>query len=296
MLEKIKVSNKALVIQDLIESKIFEIRGKRVMLDRDLAELYGGETRVSNQAVRRNQKRFPQDFMFKLSEEEKDLWFERSRSQSVILKRGKNIKYSPYAFTENGVSMLSLVLNSDRAINVNILIMRTFTKLRELMVSNKKIAQQVSILEQTTQKNEEDIKVIFNTMNQLISPEKHAILTLSKTNMKAVNQEIQEALSGLNRKPKPDITGSVQHAAAAVECVFRNITGDYNSTLGQILKKRKDIIPAPLDAAIIKIWGYASDRARHVREGRVLEYSEAEIVVTQFISLANFLIKKFGKK
>ena len=81
-----------------------------------------------------------------------------------------------------------------------------------------------------------------------------------------------------------------------MECVLRNITGDHNATLGQILKKRKDIIPSPLDVAVIKMWGYASDKARHVREGGVLDYSEAEIVVTQFISVANFLTKKFGNK
>ena len=96
-------------------------------MDRDLAALYGVETRILNQAVKRNLKRFPSDFMFQLNQEESA---ELSRSQFVILKKGQNIKYLPYAFTENGVAMLSSVLNSERAITVNIQIMRTFTKLR----------------------------------------------------------------------------------------------------------------------------------------------------------------------
>ncbi|MBI4652387.1 ORF6N domain-containing protein [Candidatus Desantisbacteria bacterium] len=105
------------VSQYQIENKILFIRNKKVMLDKDLAVLYEVETRVLNQAVKRNIKRFPLDFMFQLSQEEVS---ELSRSQFVILKRGKNIKYLPYVFTENGVAMLSSVLNSERAIQVNI--------------------------------------------------------------------------------------------------------------------------------------------------------------------------------
>ena len=119
-----------IIPQELIEKKIYLIRGQKVMLDRDLAALYDVETKVLNQAVKRNIKRFPLDFMFQLTQTEAS---DLSRSQFVTLKKGHNIKYLPYAFTENGVAMLSGVLNSDLAITANIQIMRTFTKLRELM-------------------------------------------------------------------------------------------------------------------------------------------------------------------
>ncbi len=279
-----------LVSEKIIKNKVFTIRGKRVMLDRDLAKLYGVETRVLNQAVRRNLERFPEEFMFQLTKIEMEEW----KSQIVTSNREKmGLRKRPYVFSEAGVAMLSSVLNSKKAIQVNIEIIKVFIKLRELMVSNKEIVLKVSSLEQSVRKNDKDIKVIFNAMNQLMSPKKQTVLTLTKTNLKVVNREIQEALHDLNRKPKPDITGSMQHATAAVECVLRNITGEHNATLGQILKKRKDIIPPPLNVSVEKAWGYASDRARHVREGDVLDYSEAEFVVTQFISVANFLVRKF---
>ena len=108
-----------------IEATIFFIRGEKVMLDRDLAQLYDVSTSVLNQAVKRHQERFPEDFMFRLTKEEAKGWWtahsgSRLRSQNVILKRGQHIKYPPYAFTEHGVLMLSSVLNSERAIRVNI--------------------------------------------------------------------------------------------------------------------------------------------------------------------------------
>ena len=106
------------------------------MFDSDLAELYDVETKVLNQAVKRNIARFPEDFMFQLNKEESS---ELSRSQIVTLKRGRNIKYLPHTFTENGVAMLSSVLNSERAIQVNIQIMRTFTKIREMLSSHKNL-------------------------------------------------------------------------------------------------------------------------------------------------------------
>src|SRR3990167_5227802 len=122
-----------LIPYEVIERRIFIVRGKSVMLDRDLAKLYGVETRVLNQAVKRNINRFPEDFMFSLTREEIGRISQiviRSRSQFVTLKRGQNIKYLPYAFTEQGVAMLSSVLNSERAINVNVQIMRAFVKIR----------------------------------------------------------------------------------------------------------------------------------------------------------------------
>lgn len=111
-----------LLPQEKIESKIYLIRGEKVMLDRDLAELYGVPTGTLNQAVKRNRSRFPRDFMFRLNKSESD----SLRSQNVILKRGAHLKYLPYAFTEYGVAMLSGVLNSDRAIQVNIRIIRSW--------------------------------------------------------------------------------------------------------------------------------------------------------------------------
>jgi len=286
------MTSKELIPKIGIENKIFLIRGKRMMFDRDLAGLYGVETSQLKRQVKRNIDRFPDEFMFILGKKELEDW----RCQFGTSKEIKmGLRYAPMAFTEQGVAMLSSVLNSKRAIQVNIQIIMTFVKLRELIISNNEIAQKVSVLEESVQRNEKDIKVVFHAMNQLISPQKHTVLTLSKTNMKVVNQEIQEALNDLHRKPKPDITGAIQHATAAVECVLRNVTGDHNATLGQILKKRKDIIPPPLNISVEKAWGYASDKARHVREGVVLDYSEAEFVVTQFISVANFLTKKFKK-
>src|SRR5579864_6103505 len=142
-----------------IINRIFLIRGKKVMFDRDLAQLYGVPTGRLNEAVRRNKERFPEDFMFQLNEKETKVWQEqilrsqivtsdnRPRSQIAILKKGKNIKYAPYVFTEQGVAMLSSVLNSKQAIAVNIQIIRIFTKLREILSNNKKLAEKVENIE-----------------------------------------------------------------------------------------------------------------------------------------------------
>jgi len=154
----------AVIPQQIIESKILFIRGQKVMLDRDLAILYGVETRGLNQAVRRNEKRFPLDFMFQLSQEEAA---ELSRSQFVILKRGQNIKYLPYAFTENGVAMLSSVLNSERAISVNIQIMRTFTKIREMLATHKELRQKIEAMEK---KYDAQFRIVFDAIKQLMDP------------------------------------------------------------------------------------------------------------------------------
>src|SRR5580704_8438883 len=132
-----------LITQEKITQRIFIIRGKKVMLDRDLASLYGVETKAFNQAVKRNMKRFPEDFMFQLTQEENKFL----RSQNVTLEQGQYSKYAPYAFTEHGILMLSSVLNSDRAIEVNIQIMRTFTKLRELMIVHKDLRIKIEELE-----------------------------------------------------------------------------------------------------------------------------------------------------
>ena len=151
-------SGTAIGLQSSIESRILNLRGKQVMLDRDLAELYGVETRVLNQAVKRNINRFPEDFMFQLTREEclniytltdSQNNVQSSRSQIVTMKteRGKNIKYLPYAFTEQGVAMLSGILRSNTAIEVNIRIMRAFVAMRRFLLANVQVFQRIETLE-----------------------------------------------------------------------------------------------------------------------------------------------------
>lgn len=149
--------------QEIIESKIFLIRGQKVMLDRDLAMLYGAETKVFNQAVKRNIERFPNDFMFQLTKEELDFL----RSQFVTLKqgRGKHIKYLPYVFTEQGVAMLSSVLKSKKAIEANIAIMRVFVNIRKFISTYKGLAARIAELEK---KYDKKIGKIFKVLDYLI--------------------------------------------------------------------------------------------------------------------------------
>jgi len=135
--------NQNLMLQSTIERMIYTIRSEEVMLDSDIAILYGVETRQINQAVSRNIERFPSDFMFTCNTEE----WESLRSQNVTLKRGLHSKYPPMVFTEQGVAMLSSVLNSLQVTAVNIEIMRTFVRLREVIVSNKDLAQRLDKLE-----------------------------------------------------------------------------------------------------------------------------------------------------
>lgn len=147
-----------------IESRIFLIRGEKVMLDSDLATLYGVSTKALNQAVKRNQERFPRDFMFRLTPREAMA----SRSHSVTLKQGQNIKYPPYAFTEYGVAMLSGVLHSRRAIQVNLQINRTFIRLRKLMSSHKAILARVMRLEAGQTRQGEEIVRIFRVIQSIL--------------------------------------------------------------------------------------------------------------------------------
>lgn len=148
-----------------IQQKIYVIRGQKVMLDYDLAALYGVETRAFNQAVRRNIDRFPDDFLFQLNGEEASAL----RSQFVILEkgRGKHSKYAPFAFTEHGVAMLSSVLKSEKAIAVNIHIVRSFIKLRELLLSNESLARRVAALEQ---ESDQHSRAIISIMRALENP------------------------------------------------------------------------------------------------------------------------------
>ncbi len=147
----------------VLERRILLLRGHKVMLSPDLAELYGVEPRSLIQAVKRNAERFPSDFMFQLSEEES----ESLRSQIVILKRGQHQKYLPYAFTEQGVAMLSSVLKSRRAVLVNIAIMRTFVRLRELLATHKDLARRLDALEQ---KYDAQFKGVFDAIRALMKP------------------------------------------------------------------------------------------------------------------------------
>ena len=160
---------KQIVAPEVIESRIFVIRGLKVMLSTHLAELYGVEAKVLNQAVKRNMSRFPEDFMFQLTWEELGAV---SRSQIVTLNkaRGENVKYLPYAFTEQGVAMLSSVLNSERAVQVNILIMRAFIKIREILSTHKELAAKLSELEHKVSKHDTDILTIFEAIRQLMAP------------------------------------------------------------------------------------------------------------------------------
>jgi phage regulator Rha-like protein len=156
----------AIVPVEVIEGKIYLIRGQKVMLDSDLAELYGVETFNLNKAVKRNIERFPQDFMFQLTREE----YNSLRFQFGILKRGQHSKYLPYAFTEQGVAMLSSVLRTKRAVQVNIAIMRAFVKLREILSTHKELAHKLAELEQKIEKHDEEIKAVFDAIRQLMAP------------------------------------------------------------------------------------------------------------------------------
>ena len=162
--EKRKVT--AVAIQpELIESSIYLIRGQKVMLSMHLAELYEVEPRTLIQAVKRKVNRFPSDFRFRLTKDE----FASLRSQLVILDkgRGRYPKYPPYAFTEHGVAMLSTVLNSERAVHVDINIMRAFVRLRQLIVSNESLGRKIATMER---KYDSQFKVVFDAIRELMKP------------------------------------------------------------------------------------------------------------------------------
>jgi hypothetical protein len=149
---------------EMIESKIYLIRGKKVMLDHDLAGLYKVEPKQLKRQVRRNLRRFPPDFMFQLNSEEHEIL----RCQNGTLRHGQFVKYLPYAFSEHGTLMLSSILNSERAIEVNIKIMRIFNKIREFAVSYKAIAERLSELEKKHSKHELEITTVFKVLKKLI--------------------------------------------------------------------------------------------------------------------------------
>ena len=159
-----KKTLKPTIADETIINKIYLVRGKKVMLDKDLSEMYGVETKALNQAVKRNIERFPKDFMFVLNKKE----FQRLRSQIVTSSWGGS-RYPPIAFTEQGVSMLSSVLNSPVAIQVNIQIIRIFTRMKEMLLTNNEILLQLEKMEKDVKENKEDIGMIFSALKQLLN-------------------------------------------------------------------------------------------------------------------------------
>lgn len=153
------MTQQLIIPSERIVNKIYIIRGQKVMLDRDLAELYKVQTKVLNQAVNRNIKRFPQDFMFKFDKKE----LENLKSQIVTSSWG-GVRKEPFAFTEQGVAMLASVLKSDRAIKVSIQIIRTFTKLRELLATNEGLQRKIMELEQRYDKKLKDVFMILKLL------------------------------------------------------------------------------------------------------------------------------------
>jgi hypothetical protein len=157
------MTSEIIIAEEIILSKIYNIRGKQVILATDLSELYQVETKVLNQQVKRNIGKFPERYMFRLTKDE----YDRLRSQNVTLKRGQHLKYLPFAFTEHGILMLSSVLKSARAEKVNILIIDTFVKLRDILFLHKDIAHQLEKAVNKLDEHDNQIAVIFEYLKQL---------------------------------------------------------------------------------------------------------------------------------
>lgn len=164
------MSQNLLISEETISNKIYFIRNQKVMLDRDLAELYDVETRVLKQAVRRNIVRFLDDFMFELSKEEFKNW----RSQIVISNSDKmGLRYAPMAFTEHGILMLSSVLNSDKAIQTNISIMRIFTKVRQMLLDTTEIRLDIAQIQKKLENHDKNIELVFSYLDELSDKEEN---------------------------------------------------------------------------------------------------------------------------
>lgn len=163
-----KEKTSVILADEVIMSKIYVIRGQKVMIDRDLAVLYGVETRVLKQSVRRNMNRFPEDFMFEMNKKE----FENWRSQIVTSNPNDQmgLRYVPFCFTEQGVTMLSCILNSERAIEVNIQIIRIFSRLRKMLLAHKDILLKLEQLEKKITEHDSDIQMIFKALKKLLNP------------------------------------------------------------------------------------------------------------------------------
>ncbi len=164
------MSRRISISEKFIQDKIYLIRGRRVMLDSDLAKLYGVSTSRLNEAIKRNQLRFPEDFMYQLTLEE----VRTLTSQFAISNEGRGgRRHRPYVFTEQGIAMLSGVLNSKKAVEVNIAIMRTFVKMRQMIFAHRELSKKLEELEQRIESHDEEIQSIFEAMRQLMEgPEK----------------------------------------------------------------------------------------------------------------------------
>jgi len=162
------IKKSILLADEVIMNKIYLLRGQKVIIDRDIAALYGVETKVLKQAVKRNLDRFPEDFMFEMTKKE----FENWRSQFVTSNNGDKmgLRYTPFCFSEQGVTMLACILNSERAITINIQIIRIFTKLREMIVTHKDILLKLEQLEQKVTDHDENIQMIFKAIKQMLNP------------------------------------------------------------------------------------------------------------------------------
>ncbi len=160
------MNNKLSIPEEVVMNKIYLIRGEKVMIDRDLAELYGVETKRLKEAVRRNAYRFPEDFMFEMTKEELQDW----RTQIASSNSDKlGLRHPPFCFTEQGVAQLSSVLNSERAISVNIQIIRSFTKMRKMLLTNKDLLIEMEEIRKKVTGQDEKIELIFNYLKQFIT-------------------------------------------------------------------------------------------------------------------------------
>lgn len=182
----------SIVPDEVLINKIYLIRGKKVMLDVDLAELYAVETRLLKQAVRRNTDRFPDDFMFELTKEEQTA----VKEQNEALQQGSRAKYAPFAFSEHGVLMLSSVLNSERAIKVNIQIIRIFTRLREMLLNNQDILLKLEQLDKKiinlgfdVKMHDGEIETIFELIKEIMEEKKKPQTPRKPIGFKAHNEE-----------------------------------------------------------------------------------------------------------
>jgi len=157
--------NTVVIPDELIINKIYLIRDQKIMIDRDLAEMYGVETRVLNQAIKRNEKRFPSDFMFQLTSQELSEW----KSQNVISNKEKmGMRKRPNVFTEQGVAMLSSVLNSETAIDVNIQIIRLFTKVRQMLTDHGELRLEVAKIKKKLDNQDKNMEIVFHYLDELL--------------------------------------------------------------------------------------------------------------------------------
>ena len=154
------------IVDEVITSKIYVIRNQKVLLDRDLSQLYGVETKRLKEAVRRNRNRFPEDFMFELTKEEFKNWRTQFASSNSSLKMG--VRYLPMAFTEQGIAMLSSVLKSEKAIAVNIQIVRLFTKMRNLLSENLNLKLEIEGIKKEERNNKKNVEVVFSYLDELL--------------------------------------------------------------------------------------------------------------------------------